>query len=97
MIVQAACKVTIPKYCFSEIILGDEVHIIPLHRHGDIGKIFEAFGFEPGQCKILEQGFLDNEGNFYTREEASKYMRKRGQKTRLGDLPMDELYSEDLY
>ena len=57
MIVQAACRVTIPNI--------EDIQIIPLHRHCDIGKIFAAFGFKPGECKILEQGFLDNHGNFY--------------------------------
>jgi hypothetical protein len=89
MIVQAACRVWIPDL--------DNYTIIPLHRHGDVGKIFSAFGYGPGECKILEQGFLDNKSNFYTREEAAEYMRKRGQKTRLGDFPGKELYSEDLY
>ena len=89
MIVQAACRVSISN------IDGDR--IIPLHRHGDIGKIFAAFGYKPGECKILEQGFLDNKSNFYNRKEAAEYMRKRGHKTRLGDYPAEELYSEDLY
>ena len=89
MIVQAACRVSIPK------IDGDR--IIPLHRHGDMGKIFAAFGYKPGECKILEQGFLDNHGNFYNRKSAAKYMRERRQKTRFGDYPEEELYSEDLY
>ena len=89
MITQAACIVSILNVA--------EPQIIPLHRHGDAGKIFAAFGFEPGECKILEQGFLDNKGNFYNRKAAAEYMRKRGQKTRFGDFPGEELYSEDLY
>ena len=89
MIVQAACRVSIPNV--------EEYQIIPLHRHGDMGKIFAAFGFKPQECKILEFGFLDNHGNFYNRKSAAKWMRDYGQKTRLGDLPCEELYSEDLY
>ena len=77
MIVQAACRVSIPNV--------EEYQIIPLHRHGDM------------ECKILEFGFLDNHGNFYNRKSAAKWMRDYGQKTRLGDLPCEELYSEDLY
>lgn len=89
MIVQAACLVFVPSM--------KDLQIIPLHRHGDIGKIFKSFGYNPGDCKIVEQGFIDNNGNFYTRKEAAKYMRDHFQKTRLGDYPVEELYSEDLY
>lgn len=89
MIVQAACSVFVPSM--------KDLQIIPLHRHGDIGKIFKSFGYNPCDCKIVEQGFIDNNGNFYTRKEAAKYMRDHLQKTRLGDYPVEELYSEDLY
>ena len=89
MIVQAAVRAYIP---------GVETYaILPLHRHSDAGKIFKAFGFKPGECKIIEQGFLDNKGNFYNRKSAAQYMRDHWQKTRLGDYPREELYSEDLY
>ena len=90
MITQAACKVMIPDN-------DDEYHVIPLHRHGDIGRIFKEFGYQPGECKIIEQGFIDNKGNFYNRKAAAEYMKARGQRTRLGNLPMEELFSEDLY
>ena len=89
MIVQAACRISIPGV--------SEIQIIPLHRHGDMGRIFKAFGFKPGDCEIIEQGFLDEKGNFYSRKAAAEYMRNHWQKTRLGDLPVEELYSEDLY
>lgn len=88
MITQAACIVSIPNV--------DKPQIIPLHRHGDIGKIFSAFGFAPGECKIVEQGFIDNHGKFYNRKEASDYVIKRHQNI-VRFPPADELYSEDLY
>lgn len=89
MIIQAACRVDIPNV--------EDYQILPLHRHGDAGKIFAAFGFKPGECRIIEQGFIDEHGNFYNRKSASKYMKDHWQKTRLGDYPMEELFSEDLY
>lgn len=89
MIVQAACRISIPGV--------SEIQIVPLHRHGDIGRIFKAFGFKPGNCKIVEQGFLDEKGNFYSRKVAAQYMIDHGQKIRLEDFPAEELYSEDLY
>lgn len=87
MIVQAACRVQIPG------IVGYQ--IIPLHRHGDIGKIFKAFGFESGQCKIVEQGFLDNHGNFYNRKSAMQEA-KRCKQHLIGE-EKEELFSENLY
>ena len=89
MIVQAACRVSIPNV--------EDIQIIPLHRHGDMGKIFSAFGYKPGECKIVEQGFLDNLGNFYNRKMALKHVNEIGQQCLLGNYGFDELYSEDLY
>lgn len=88
MIVQAADRV---------IIDGVEgIQIIPLHRHGDMGKIFKAFGFEPGKgYRVLEEGFIDNHGHFYNRKAALRHVNECEQ---LGNFMMcDELYSEDLY
>lgn len=89
MIVQAACRVSIPDV--------EDYQIIPLHRHGDMGKIFAAFGYKPGECKILEQGFIDNYGNFYNRKMALKHVNECGQQCLLGNFNTDELFSEDLY
>lgn len=89
MITQAACRVTIPNV--------EDIQTIPLHRHGDIGKIFEAFGFKPGECRIIEQGFIDNHGNFYNRKSALKHVNECGQQCLLGNFNSDELFSEDLY
>ena len=89
MIVQAACRVIIPGV--------EDIQIIPVHRHSDIGKIFKAFGFHPGECRILEQGFIDNFGNFYNRKSALKHVNECGQQCLLGNFNTDELFSEDLY
>ena len=87
MIVQAACRVYIPGV--------DSYGILPLHRHGDAGKIFKAFGFKPGQCKIVEQGFLDNHGNFHNRKSAMQEA-KRCKQPLIGE-EKEELFSENLY
>lgn len=87
MIVQAACKVSIPN-------VGEQ--IIPLHRHGDIGKIFKAFGFNPGECKVVEQGFVDSRGNFYNRQDALKEF-LRCEQLLADTLHGNELFSENIY
>jgi len=88
MIVQAACKVSIPNI--------NEVRIIPLHRHGDMGKIFAAFGYKLGECKILEQGFVDSRGNFYNRKEALREA-MRCEQLFVEPIQHGELFSENLY
>ena len=88
MIVQAACRVFIPN------VEGDR--IIPLHRHGDMGKIFAAFGYKPGECKILEQGFVDSRGNFYDRKEALKEALRCDQLF-IEPIEHGQLFSENLY
>ena len=88
MIVQAACRVSIPNI--------SSYQIIPLYRHGDIGKIFAAFGYKPGECKILEQGFIDSRGNFYNRKEALKEAMRCDQLF-VEPIQHGELFSENLY
>ena len=88
MIVQAACRVLIKN------VNGEK--IIPLHRHGDMGKIFAAFGYEPGECKIIEQGFIDSRGNFYNRKEALKEA-MRCEQLFVEPIEHGELFSENLY
>ena len=83
MIAQAACRVQIPEV--------EGCQIIPLHRHGDVGKIFKAFGFKPGQCKILEHGFIDSRGNFYNRHDALKEF------LRCEQLPAEPIRGTDLF
>ena len=88
MIVQAACKVSIPNI--------DTHQIIPLHRHGDIGKIFKAFGYGPGECKVVEQGFIDSQGRFYNRKDALKEALRCDQLF-IEPAQHGELFSENLY
>ena len=88
MIVQAACIVMLPK--------AKKPCIVPLHRHGDIGKIFAAFGYKPGECKIVEQGFIDSRGNFYNRKDALKEALRCDQLF-VEPIQHDELFSENLY
>ena len=88
MIVQAACRVSIPNI--------DGYQVIPLHRHGDIGKIFKAFGFKPGECKVVEQGFVDSRGNFYNRASALKEALRCDQLF-AEPITNGELFSENLY
>lgn len=57
---------------------------------------------EAGVIKSIhtrEQGFIDNQGNFLTREEACIVAREAGQinQVRLKTTPFRELFSEDLY
>lgn len=46
-----------------------------------------------------EQGFIDNQGNFLTREEAAIVAKEAGQvnQVRLKNTPFNQLFSEDLY
>lgn len=87
MIVQAACRLKLPDF--------EYIRIIPLHRHGDIGRILKEFGYRPGVYEIIEQGFLDEHGLFYSRHEALKEALHCKQPL-IGELK-DELFSENLY
>jgi hypothetical protein len=67
-----------------------------LHRHGDIGKILHAFGFKAGKgYRVIEQGFIDNEGLFYDRKSAMLEA-KRCKQHLIGE-EKEELFSENLY
>jgi len=90
MITQAACRLQIP--CSDNLY---KVAVIPLHRHGDIGKILRAFGYKPGECKVVEWGFLDSHGSFYNRIDAMQEAKKCKQYL-IGE-EKDELFSENLY
>jgi len=91
MIVSAACKISIDGI--------EGVKTIPLHRHGDIGKILAAFGFRPGKgYRILEQGFLDEHGSFLNRTDAWTVAVFSGQISATTETRIrPELYSEELY
>lgn len=90
MIVKAAVKI------YNKRLNKDT--IIPCHRHSDAFLILKEFEYKRGiDYEEIAQGFLDNKDQFYTRIEASIWMREHGQKTKFGDFPNGELYSEDLY
>lgn len=81
----------------------DHTTILPCIRHGDGFRILEDLGYAPKtKYKIIEQGFLTQDGVFLNRREAFDYVYEIGQLSattrqhhkRLG---YDELYSEDLY
>lgn len=83
MITQAATKIVIDG-------LGER--IIPLHRHGDLWKILKAFGFAPHKgYSVIEEGFIDAHGHFYSRERAAEIVKALGRD--IGE----RLFSEDLY
>ena len=72
MILAAAIKFKIEKTNKEVILCGA--------RHGDIFAQLERLGFEP--CKgyeEIEQGFIDHNNNFLTREEAYKHAKEIGQ------------------
>lgn len=49
-------------------------------RHGDVFQQLEALGFEPRNGYTeLEQGFIDHNNNFLTREEAYEHAKMCGQ------------------
>lgn len=81
---------------------GKEV-LIPCHRHGDAFYIIYQFGYHKGtdhdagdyKTTTADQGFLDEHGNFYNRIEAFKHAQQCGQIDK--NLPVTELYSEDLW
>ena len=49
-------------------------------RHGDVFMQLPALGFKPHEgYKEIEQGFIDNNGNFLTREQAFEHAKQCGQ------------------
>lgn len=77
--------------------------ILPCRRHGDGFSILHDLGYAAkNKYKIVEQGFIDHDGNFLDRKEAWKHARACGQLSATTEWyksdHMDyELYSEDLY
>lgn len=83
------------------------------NRYGDVIVVADRHhsAFMNSQLKMLkeaglittthtrDQGFIDNQGNFLTREEACIVAREAGQinQVRLKNNPFRELFSEDLY
>ena len=68
--------------------------IMPVHRHCDSSWILKLFGYKPGEgYELLEQGFLNENGDFLTRQEAAADAYKCGQIKE----PLSVLYSEDVW
>lgn len=88
MIAAAAVKV--------QIKATKEELIIPCHRHSNGFYILKLFGFRPGDYKILDQGFLNEKGEFLNRQdaywEAVRCHQYNGRRSMIG-----ELFSEDLW
>lgn len=69
--------------------------IIPCHRHCDAFLILKEFGYKQViDYKILEQGFLDEHDNFYSRVAAKRHALACAQ---IIETEFSELYSEDLW
>ena len=93
MIVRAAMKY----YLYPDDDTGGEI-ILPLHRHGDGGMILKTLGFEIGDFKIIEQGFLTDKGEFLGRAAAAVHAYECGQLVETAEEPrIDRLMSEDLW
>lgn len=88
MIVKAAVKVL--------NLHTNEEMTIPCHRHCDAFYILHLFNMKQSvDYKQIEQGFLDEHGNFYDRVAAKKHAQEFNQlkeNTRCA-----ELFSEDLW
>lgn len=70
---------------------------LPCHRHCDIFYILKECGYRKLiDYKEIEQGFLDEEGNFYNRINAWKEACRCNQ-IKIIDSQPHELYSEDLW
>ena len=93
MIVRAAIKYLLcPRDDASKEI------VLPLHRHGDGGKILKDLGFSVGDFKIIEQGFITDTGEFLSRRAAAEHAYECGQLTETAEEPrIDCLMSEDLW
>ena len=74
--------------------------IIPCIRHGEAFRLYLILTGDKLKMSQVEQGFIDNKGRFYTREEAFINFRNnlsatvRAYKEKHNE---SELYSEDLY
>ena len=90
MIVSAAIKVFVYP-------LNKEI-VIKCHRHCDAYKILRDFNYKREDYETIEQGFLDEYNNFYSRIEAWKHAYLHGQiNPDALEHATQELYSEDLW
>ena len=90
MIVSAAIKYLYPYDDTGEVI------ILPLHRHKDGEYILKALGIN--DIKIIEEGFLKDDGSFLDRLAAAEHAYKCGQLIERSEEPyIGVLFSEDLW
>ena len=81
----------------------DHTTILPCYRHGVGFRILEDLGYAPKtKYKVIEQGFIDHQGNFLNRVDAFNHVKECGQcnatqRWYWEDHNQNELYSEDLY
>lgn len=88
MIVKAAVKVL--------NLHTNEEMTIPCHRHCDAFYILHLFNMKQSvDYKQIEQGFLDEHGNFYNRIDAKKHAQEFNQLKE--NTRYTELFSEDLW
>lgn len=72
--------------------------IIPCHRHSDAFYILKEFGYQRDvDYKELEQGFLDEDWDFYNRIDAWHHALIHHQLGVSDDTNKVPLYSEDLW
>ena len=58
----------------------DHTTILPCHRHGVGFRILEDLGYAPKtKYKVIEQGFIDHQGNFLNRVDAFNHVKECGQ------------------
>ena len=91
MIVSAAVRIYDKKQ--------DKEIILPVHRHCDAFYILKEFGYAKDDfiCKQADQGFLDEDDNFYDRVSAYRYAWLHNQLLKKEDYRPRELFSEDLW
>lgn len=93
MLITAAIKVHIDK--------TNKDICIQCRRHYEAFELLKDFGFNPSEgYKVLDQGFMDQHGNFLNRREAWKHAAECGQlsEQQIRDTEFsEELFSEDLW
>ena len=91
MIVSAAIKYHLYPYDDTGGVI-----ILPLHRHKDGEYILKTLGID--EVKVIEEGFLKDDGSFVDRRAAAEYAYECGQLIENPEEPMiDILFSEDLW
>lgn len=91
MIISAAIKYHLYPYDDTGGII-----ILPLHRHKDGAYILKTLGID--EIKVIEEGFLKDDGSFVNRRAAAEHAYECGQLIEDPEEPyIDVLFSEDLW